>query len=525
VSSVAQRERDSIASQLRELPIYVERMGWKLVRPVGTYTDDGFTAKSGRLEKRRGLNALLRDAALGLFDVVVMVNLNRLTRAEDLAERGLILGALQHAGVRVATTSGEMLDLNTEIGDLMASLLTSRAAAENRAKMVAIASGKLTAALRGGKATGRDPYGHHYDKASNTWTIDPVRGPIVVEIVERVAGGESCISIASDLALRGVPCSGRVWCKANVRYLVRSTHPIGDYVAHRKSRTTIAVPPIVDVALWQRAQDALTANRKNGLRRTKYVYLLEGLAVCGECGAKMRMRGPSLQRGKWKRPAVYVCSRRLPYLPVAQRTDLTKCSAPHVLVELADDLGWAEICRRLNDPRLPELLAAERRSIASDERDWEGDAAGYRSHLARIDKVSEAIWTRFRRGDIEEHELDRELAKVRRERTAVSAQLRTVERSRGATINAQTRVGAASSLMERLRAKAAAATPEERRAIAMTLIDPGDAVFHAGELRMQLQIERPASARADSSAMAVAGLLSDDHDGRLRIQVVAKLAA
>jgi DNA invertase Pin-like site-specific DNA recombinase len=521
VSSVQQRDRDSIASQLRELPAFVARMGWTLVKPVDAYVDDGFSAKSGRLEKRRGLRGLLRDAAAGAFDVVVMVDFNRLTRAEDLAERGMILGALQAAGVRVATTSGELLDLNTEHGDLIASLMGARAAAENRA----IRDGKLTSALRGGKPTGRDPYGHRFDRATKTWLVDEQRAPFVRELFERIAAGESCIAIACDFERRGVPSSAKAWNKALVRYIARSTRPIGEYVAHRKSRTVVKVPALVDVALWQRVQDALTNARRNGLRRTKYIYLLERLAVCGLCGAKMRIRTKVIARGKWIRPAAYVCERRLPHLPVALRDPSEpKCSG-FMYVEEADALAWEAIVGELSDPALPAELAAERTDIASDARTYEDDAAGYRAHLARLDKVDEVVWTRFRRGDINEAALDRELAKTRRERAAVSAQLKHAERARGATINARARLHGASAMIERMKAKANAATPAERREIALTMLDPGDVVFRGdGAIELRLAIDRPATTRESSDSMAVDSLLTDDPESRLLIRVVTRRA-
>jgi DNA invertase Pin-like site-specific DNA recombinase len=72
VSSITQRDRDTIASQLRVLPAFIERQGWTLARPIDSYVDDGRTAKAGHLEARTGLTALLRDAAAGVFDVVVV---------------------------------------------------------------------------------------------------------------------------------------------------------------------------------------------------------------------------------------------------------------------------------------------------------------------------------------------------------------------------------------------------------------------------------------------------------------------
>lgn len=97
VSSAAQRERDTIASQLRTLPEYVARKGWTLVE---TYVDDGATARTGHLARRPALARLLADAAAKRYDVVVVVvDVDRLTRSDDHAERGAILGAFQRAGI------------------------------------------------------------------------------------------------------------------------------------------------------------------------------------------------------------------------------------------------------------------------------------------------------------------------------------------------------------------------------------------------------------------------------------------
>lgn len=527
VSSQAQRERQSIDSQLRELPELATRHGWELVRPVDYYIDDGRSAKAGKLEKRTGLRRLLHDAAAGEFDIVIMAAVDRLTRSERWAERGMIIGALQDAGVRVCSSdSGELIDLDSDEGDLIISLKSYVAAAENRRKAKAIRGGKLSSALRGGRSTGPDPYGLHYDKASNTWSIDPVRGPVVREILERIAAGKSCLSVAVELTRRGVPfpMKAKGWSKANVRYIARSTHSIGEYVAHRKSRTIVAVPRIADHDLWQRAQDALTENRLNGLERTKFVYLLQGLAVCGLCGARMRMRSPTMEKGRWFRPAAYVCTRRLPYEPAPLRTDHRKCTGL-ITVENADSAAWAEICRAVMDPALPAELAEERRGIASDGATYEQDAAGYQAHIDRLDAVQQTVLERFRRGLFSEAVLDKELAALRRERAAVSAQLRHAEKARGKTANAQARIGAASDAIARLRVKMAKATPEERREIALTMIDPGGVAIFPDEIRIDLLVERPASARRPSGAIVDGSFSTAAHESRHVIRLVARVAA
>src|SRR5688572_23868527 len=116
VSSQVQKDRHTIASQLSTLPPFVASHGWSLVRPPEHYVDDGRTAKAGHLADRPAFARLMKDAARGEFDVVAVVDLDRLTRSEDLRERGEVLGAFQRAGVLLAISStGQLLDLRSSV--------------------------------------------------------------------------------------------------------------------------------------------------------------------------------------------------------------------------------------------------------------------------------------------------------------------------------------------------------------------------------------------------------------------------
>lgn len=519
VSSIAQRERDTIASQLAVIPAFIAAQGWDLVRPVDTYVDDGRSAKAGRLEARVGLTALLRDAAAGGFDVVVVVDVDRLTRSEDLTERGAILGAFQRAGVKIASaTSGQVLDLSTTSGDLFSSLYAFFAAEENRKRAERSTRGKLALASRGGKIGGLTPYGLIYDKPSRSWALHPERAAIVRELFERVAGGESCWALAEELNRRGVPYHGPkgTWARGRVWCVIKSRHPVGEYIGHRATRTIVPVPPIVSEDLWQAAQAALAMGRKSALRKTKHLYLLEGLARCGACGGRMMVRSAVLDKRRFPSPARYVCEYRK-----YDRPGRARCAAPFLLAPEADARAWAAVVRELADPGLPAELAADRRTRAADARDWAGDAEGYRAHLARLDRVHESHLARFRRGLLTDDELDQELAAVRRERAAVAAQLRFAEGARGSAISAQARLRDATATMEALAAAAARATPEERREIIQTVIDPGGVVVHGAELHVELWIARPAAVEAPRAALVPISPSADEHESYLRIRAVA----
>jgi DNA invertase Pin-like site-specific DNA recombinase len=60
VSSAAQRDRQTIASQISTLPTFIASHGWILAKPASTYVDDGRTAMEGFLSKRTSFTRLIR---------------------------------------------------------------------------------------------------------------------------------------------------------------------------------------------------------------------------------------------------------------------------------------------------------------------------------------------------------------------------------------------------------------------------------------------------------------------------------
>lgn len=516
VSSLLQRDRDTIASQLRVLPEFIERQGWVLVRPVTTYVDDGRTAKAGHLEARTGLSKLLQDAALGLFDVVVVVDVDRLTRSEDLAERGAILGALQRAGVKVASsTSGQVLDLSTSTGDLFTTLHAFFAAEWTRKHRERVTQGKITAIRRGRKPSGRHPYGLAYDKATGSWSLDPERAPIVREIFERVAGGESGRQVADDLHRRGAQRPRGAWGRSRVVRIVRSTAYKGEWIADKTHNLVVTVPPIVDEDLWNRAQAALALTGHRGLRRTKHDYLLEGLGVCGICGAPMGIRSrvwDARHNGRHV-PAAYMCRSRRIF-----RLGGEKCPAAIVPVEDVDERAWAAIRAELNEPGLADEIAREISGRSDELVDWSGDIEGYRKHLARLERVEASVLERYRRGLVSDASLDLELGRLARERDAVKLQLSTAERAQFSALDAKRRLEDARAMLGELRAVLDEASFEARRSLVELLVPRGGVQFVGTTLKITLLVPRPVSS---APGLVDASGSRTPHQTHLRIRLVA----
>jgi DNA invertase Pin-like site-specific DNA recombinase len=491
VSSATQRDAHTIESQLRVLRAFVAGQGWAL---VDTYVDDGKTAKTGKLEARDGFARCAADAEAKRFDVLVVVDIDRLTRTDDMLERAAILGPFQRAGIDIVTPSGGRLDLRTMFGEL-STLMQALGAAEwlkkHRERIIA---GKARALAEGRKPAGPTPFGLAYSREMGAWSIDEPAAAIQREIFQRIAGGESCVRIADDLARRpGAPAPRTGWTRAAVYRLVRKRTACGEWEADKKRGVVIRVPAVVTEEEWQDAARALLAHRRRGLVRTKHVYLLERLARCAACGAPIRIRSAtrnSKRPNSNPSPAAYVCRDR-------QRGT---CDARIVKCAELDDRVWAAISDELAQPDLLAALADVGRARAADARDWTADAEAHRAHLARLEKVEGAVMARFRRGLVSEGALDAELAAIGRERAAVRDQLATAERALGATASAQDRLRAAGDALAQLRDALPLATPEQRRALLRELAHDGGVVIDDGRARLDLRLLRPAEATSRDGA-------------------------
>src|SRR5690606_18658612 len=118
VSSDKQRERHTIGSQLAELPKYAKRQGWTVIQ---TYQDDG---KSGEtIEGRPEFQSLLADAEKGLFETVLVIDLDRITRSNKDQEGAFIYDTFRLHGIKIATPSNGIIDLDNEDQDLQVGML------------------------------------------------------------------------------------------------------------------------------------------------------------------------------------------------------------------------------------------------------------------------------------------------------------------------------------------------------------------------------------------------------------------
>lgn len=471
VSSAKQRDSHTIESQLQLLPAFVARQGWEL---VDTYVDDGFSAASGKLDKRLAMQRLMADAKKGLFDVVAVVDSDRLTRTESLRERGEILGTFQEANVSVAELNGGVHDLNSSSGDLLVGLKAFYNAEENRKRRERVIRGKARAIEAGRKPAGPTPYGLRYDRATGVFSIHDEEAEIIREIYRRVAAGESCREIELDFRQRCIasPGAGRknsagFWSKERVWRAATNGVYRGEWVVDKAAGRTIPVPAIVTEDEWQAAQDALKRKGKRGGGRAKYTYLLAGLARCAKCGARIGIstHGYNTLSGR-KRAGYYVCSaRRRPAF------GQPKCSLSMRRVDEVDGRVWVALVAQFEErwDELADLVLDRKVAAQRDAEGWAGDLKQAEGKLKKL-AADEAVAMRmFRKGSLSEAALDNELAEIARERAAWQRQRDGAQRAVAGTEQAQEGRQELLTALSTLRGRLAGLPMEKRRRIMQAL--------------------------------------------------------
>lgn len=471
VSSLIQRDKHTIDSQLSTLPAYLRSLG---ATSCARYIDDGRSAKTGSGDRRDDFRRLLADMAAGKLDILAVVDLDRITRTEDLEEQGTILGAFQRSGVRLAISStNEVLDLRTDTGALFALIKTWAGGVENAKRRERTIRGKIEAAQKGKKPAGPTLYGYAYDKETGTWSVNETAAAVVRECFRRVAAGESCYRVCLDLDARGAfrPRGGR-WNRGRVWTLVTNRGYTGRLVVDKKRGLSVAIPRLVSDELFDRAQAMLPHNREP-LRapRTRHASLLEGIAVCGECGAKIAITGSEGIRKRAglrdvRKKRYYVCSsRRVP--PGSPRS----CAAKMVPVAVADEAAWAKIRERLDRP---DLLAGALAAPPEDGggTDWAAELAGYDRQLEALERREAAILERFRRGQVSDGAMDRELAAAKRQRQLLERNRDLARQELASSRRSRQENAALIASLDGLRARVAAASAAERQEITRLLV-PG----------------------------------------------------
>ena len=431
VSTEEQREGQTIDSQVSELERFARDKAWLIVH---IYKDEGW---SGGVMERPDLDRLRDDAQKGLFDAVLINDVDRLAR--DVAHLGVIKRDLEKKGIRVifrklpsetSPTYNLMVNILGSFAEFERELISDRTRRGRRHKVE----------VRQQYLGSNTAYGYRYrsiDRAAGTQGILEI-APDEARVVQRMFewvdhGGFSARRVLNRLnELKIPPQKGAAqWAKSSVLRILhcetytgiwhynkfQGCEPKNPAASPRYRKRTkcsvrqrprnewipLALPEslqIVPRELWQRVQQQLARNLAFSPRNEKHRYLLKGLVRCGECGS--RYTGDPCH-GKY----FYRCIKRCKGMPSITEGILNAAVQGAVEKVMLDPGMIIEPLKLLNE-------AASR-----DLKQRQDTAQSIDRETRQLDAEEQRILDAYRQGFLSPTQLGQQLEKVTTKRTAL----------------------------------------------------------------------------------------------------------
>lgn len=171
--------------------------------------------------------------------------------------------------------------------------------------------------------------------------------------------------------------------------------------------------PLVDAALWQRVQDALTARRNTSTRQMRSHYL-KGLLRCGECGSQMRFNRTKNKTGRMY--LYFVC--------LGRHSGRTNCTLKAQQVHQVEDAMTALIARvSLTAARRQKLQEELLEKAAVSTRGGDAARAALEEREAELREEQDRVLRAYYADAISIEMLKREQDRVRREHIQLAHEL------------------------------------------------------------------------------------------------------
>jgi len=349
---------------------------------------------SGDRLDRPGLWRAIERVQAGEANAVIVYAVDRFGR--DSVQQGVAVHAIRAAGGRLLSATQNLEQ--GPIGEFMRSVYEFAGAIELasvRERTNRALDAKFRKAARYKPST-RPPYGYRRigSGASATYAIEPAEAAVVRRIFTQRAAGTSLRQILRGLNADSIPSpAGGQWFPGTLHAIMaRETYATGQHECWRtrierdadnvpfvverpaEDRYTVAMPTLIDPALYARAQAAAERNvwsSRRDDRPAEYGLLRYGFARCASCG-----RALAVSRG------AYVCGKHGHQKPCA--------ASPTITVDALDGplLTWLQGI--IEDPSRADAYRVERRSATPDAQALAAALAAER-HVAELEQQATAL--------------------------------------------------------------------------------------------------------------------------------------
>ena len=182
----------------------------------------------------------------------------------------------------------------------------------------------------------------------------------------------------------------------------------------------IAVPTLVDVAVFAAVQEQLHENRRHarqGLRGAR--YLLQGLVCCAQCGYAYygKALSPSSRKHHPRHYAYYRCLGTDAYRFGGQRL----CSNRQVRTDLLDVAVWREACELLEQPQRLEHEYRQRLAASGEEA---GERTAVEVQRTKLRQGLARLIDSYTEGYLEKQEFEFRISRQRQRLATLDEQVR-----------------------------------------------------------------------------------------------------
>lgn len=320
VSTHWQVDKDSLQVQQRELIAYCQ-----LVLGINDYVifeDPGYSAKN---TDRPDYQKMMSRIRTGEFSHLLVWKIDRISR--NLLDFASMYAELKNLGV-IFVSKNEQFDTSSAIGEAMLKIILVFAELERNMTSERVSAVMLSRANNGQWNGGRIPYGYSYDKETNSFSIDPVQGPITERIFSTYEEHQSSIHIANVLNSEGLfTRSGHKWSSVAVHKILTNPFYYGTYRYNirkgangpKRDDSEWVVfedhhPAIISKERYDAIQYRLKRNKRGGNQRgvsiqRQHFHIFAGLLKCGHCGSILTAT-PGKRRADGWVPSNYGCYNR-----------------------------------------------------------------------------------------------------------------------------------------------------------------------------------------------------------------------
>ncbi len=444
VSSERQADTNTIASQIAVLQERIQSDGEKLSCEM-QFIDDGF---SGTTLIRPGLERLRDHISSGLIDKIYVLSPDRLAR--KYAYQVLLIDEFKHSGV-------ELIFINHEIGrtpegELLLQMQGMISEYERAKILERCRRGRLHAAQRGSvNVLTCAPYGYRYISKSNNigeaifeineaeadnvkkifdWVVrekKTLREVVIqLKIIGQVTrfgnenwGRRTIAQILNNTAYKGMAAFGKTRCgpiRARLRPVRcksgQSKQTYSAYDVPEEEWIYIPVPPIIDAAIFDAAQEQLQENKKRVRKRgTGAKYLLQSLVVCSDCKYAFygihRKATPRKNGSMSAEYTYYRCSGS----EKARFAGEAVCFNKQVKGDLLERAVWDEVKKLLSNP---DIILMEHQRRLTEVSDMTEDKEGFvEQQIGKLKKGISRLIDAYAEGHIEKQDFELRIKSIK----------------------------------------------------------------------------------------------------------------